>query len=68
MASNDSDAGVGIIVGLVLIGIAIYIMVIVTLWIVGITLVAATTVGGSVSLYNYGVAFKNNVKPERPTR
>jgi len=27
----------------------------------------AAAFGGCVSLYNYGLAFKNNVKPEQPT-
>ena len=64
---SNNNTGAEFIFVLFLIGIAIYIIVIVTLWIVGITLVAAATVGGSVSLYNYGVAFKNNVKLEKPT-
>lgn len=45
----------------------IYIIVIATLYIVGITLAIGATFGGGVSLYNYGLAFKNNVKIESPT-
>lgn len=50
-----------IMLGLVL--VAIYLAIISA----GITIFIAATFGGGVSLYNYGLAFKNNVKPEKPT-
>jgi hypothetical protein len=63
MSSNNAVFGlIMIVIGLVI----ICIMVLAILWIAGIAIAAGTAFGGSVSLYNYGVAFKNNVKLENP--
>jgi len=68
--NNDNDAFAELIGGLILIGVVlfvIYIIMLAMLWIAGFTIVAGAAFGGGVSLYNYGVAFKNNVRLERPT-
>lgn len=49
-----------IVIGLIL--AAIYLAIVVA----GITVSVSATFGGGVSLYNYGLAFRNNVKPEEP--
>ena len=50
--------GVFVLIGLIL--AIIYLAIIVA----GIMVSVAATFGGGVSLYNYGLAFRNNVKPE----
>jgi len=64
--SNDTNP----ISALVILAVAlyvIYLIVIATLFIVGITLAIGATFGGGVSLYNYGLAFKKNVNLELAT-
>lgn len=62
--SNENDVSTAeAIFWLLFILFVVYI----TVWIAGIVIVAGTIFGGGVSLYNYGVAFKNNVKLEKPT-
>jgi len=55
------------IIAIYLVIIVVYLIMIAMIWLVGMTIIVAAIVGGSVSLYNYGLAFKNNVKLEKPT-
>jgi len=64
--SNDNNEVAEGLMYLVFGLVVIYIVVIITLWIIGITVAVGTTFGSGVSIYNYGLAFKNNVKFEKP--
>jgi hypothetical protein len=63
--TNDAEA-IGGLIMIALVLFLVYLIVIAMLWIAGMTIAAGTAFGGGVSLYNYGVAFKNNVKLEKP--
>jgi hypothetical protein len=61
--TNDAFGGANLIFWIMIIGIFLYLMV----FVVGFIIIASATFGGGVSLYNYGLAFKNQVKLEKPT-
>ncbi len=66
MSNRDDELFVGLLY--VAFGLtAIFVIVIASLWIALITTVVGATFGGGVSIYNYGVALKNNIKLEKPT-
>jgi hypothetical protein len=62
MSKNDEELAEAI-GWLLVIAIISFVM----LWIAGIAITAGSAFGGGVSLYNYGLALKNNVKVEKPT-
>lgn len=66
----SEDAGIVIVV-LMMVGVGavvIYFIVLAALSVLGVTIAIGSSLGGGVSLYNYGLALKNNIQPERPTR
>lgn len=65
MSSNSEGELIVAVLMLGLVAFVIYIIVVAALYIIALTLSVSATFGGGVSLYNYGTALKNNVKPEK---
>jgi hypothetical protein len=62
----DSDNPIIVLLMLAVALFVVYLVVMAALSVVGITVAVGTAFGGGVSLYNYVIAFKNNVKMESP--
>jgi hypothetical protein len=60
----DSDGGGAVVLGIIALVIAYFIIVYIILPMIGFFLAGGAIWGGGTSIYNYFVAFKNNVKPE----
>ncbi len=65
MSKSDQSAIV-ILFQICAVLVAIYFIVIAALTLAGILVTIGAIFGGGVSLYNYGLALSNNIKPEKP--
>lgn len=61
-SSSDGGAVIMFILGIIVIGIVLYI----SIFVIGAILAAGAAFGGGVSFYNYGKSIKSNVQLEKP--
>ncbi len=64
---NDLGEVLGAVIVVVIVVVLVLAAIYLAIIVASIMISVAAIFGGGVSLYNYGLAFKNNIKPERPT-